>query len=249
MASASLVVAAHAAFAWSFLADPQTALEASSSGALVIELAPIAVARADLPADIAPGPDQVQASASPEAASAQEEKPDAEPPAPEQKAKPMPELVRAPDPDPLPVPVEEKREAPVTAAPPPSEAALATTASQAEADRAAPVAAAPVRGVPTSAPSVELPRWTTRLQEQLERNKRYPAHALKSRTEGTAIVGFTIDRKGQLISMRLEGSSGSTALDEEALALLKRAAPLPPPPVELSGEQVSITVPIRFRMR
>ena len=38
-------------------------------------------------------------------------------------------------------------------------------------------------------------------------------------------------------------------LDEEALALLLRAQPFPPPPPEVPGEHVDLSVPIRFNLR
>jgi protein TonB len=44
-------------------------------------------------------------------------------------------------------------------------------------------------------------------------------------------------------------SAGAAALDEEALALLDRAQPFPPPPPELAGEVVNLTVPIRFNLK
>jgi hypothetical protein len=44
-------------------------------------------------------------------------------------------------------------------------------------------------------------------------------------------------------------SSGVTALDEEAVALLRRAQPFPQPPPEILGERVYLTVPIRFNLR
>jgi protein TonB len=38
-------------------------------------------------------------------------------------------------------------------------------------------------------------------------------------------------------------------LDEEALALVLRAKPFPAPPREMPGEEVKLTVPIRFNFR
>jgi tripartite-type tricarboxylate transporter receptor subunit TctC len=40
-----------------------------------------------------------------------------------------------------------------------------------------------------------------------------------------------------------------SVLDEEVLALLRRAQPFPPPPWELPGERVNLTVPIRFNLK
>ena len=41
-------------------------------------------------------------------------------------------------------------------------------------------------------------------------------------------------------------SSGSTSLDEEALATVRRASPFPAPPRQLAGDHVHLRVPIRF---
>ena len=52
-----------------------------------------------------------------------------------------------------------------------------------------------------------------------------------------------------MIESRVVRSSGAAALDEEALALLRRAEPFPPPPKEdFRGERVDLTVPIRFNL-
>ena len=42
-------------------------------------------------------------------------------------------------------------------------------------------------------------------------------------------------------------SSGYAALDDEAMALLERAQPLPPFPPEMTGTIRNFTIPIRFR--
>ena len=47
--SAALVIAAHAAAAWVLLCQPDLVADPTTAGAFVIELAPVAVARADLP--------------------------------------------------------------------------------------------------------------------------------------------------------------------------------------------------------
>jgi protein TonB len=59
-------------------------------------------------------------------------------------------------------------------------------------------------------------------------------------------VAFTIDRKGKVVSSRIEKTSGSTVLDAEALALLARAAPFPAPPPEVTDAELTFVVPVRF---
>jgi hypothetical protein len=51
-----------------------------------------------------------------------------------------------------------------------------------------------------------------------------------------------------VIETRIVRSSGAAALDEEALALLRRAQPFPAPPLELPGDRVDLSVPIRFNL-
>jgi protein TonB len=62
-------------------------------------------------------------------------------------------------------------------------------------------------------------------------------------------VSFTIDRTGRVTASRVVGSSGSPALDDEALAVLQRASPLPAPPAQVPGESFNWTMPIQFRIR
>ena len=61
---------------------------------------------------------------------------------------------------------------------------------------------------------------------------------------------FSLDRHGQVIESRIVRSSGAAGLDQEAMALLRRAQPFPPWPAgDFVGDQVNLTVPIRFNLR
>jgi periplasmic protein TonB len=107
---------------------------------------------------------------------------------------------------------------------------------------AAAIAAAPLSSV-SSAPTAALVSWKGSLLALLNRNKRYPAGAAGS---GAASVAFAIDRAGLVLSVRLAASSGDRALDEEAVALVRRSSPVPAPPPEFGRSVISLTVPIRF---
>ncbi|MFZ1096771.1 MAG: TonB family protein, partial [Xanthobacteraceae bacterium] len=115
-------------------------------------------------------------------------------------------------------------------------------------ERAA-IPAAPAVGRSTPKTSNVVPTWTTRIVALLERNKRYHPAAQARGEQGVAQVFFSLDRQGRVIDSRITRSSGAAALDEEALALLRRAEPFPAPPAELAGPQVNLTVPIRFNLR
>ncbi|WP_334409757.1 energy transducer TonB [Bradyrhizobium sp. AZCC 1721] len=212
--------------------DVDDTVAAEPSGAIVVDLAPLAAAPATTPTDIAPGPEQVMSEAQPVAKS--DETPPDE----------TPELPPAANPDAA--ALQSKPQPDVTQ----QQAAAATTsAPPAINERIAPVAVAPTQGVPNDKNSEAVVTWRTQVLALVEKNKRYPEAARSRREQGTAQVSFTLDRKGMVVSARVTQSSGSGALDEEALALLKRAQPFPSPPAMFPGEFVVVRQPIRFTVK
>jgi protein TonB len=67
--------------------------------------------------------------------------------------------------------------------------------------------------------------------------------------EGTATVRFTIDRSGNVSSTQLIQGSGYPPQDAEAIAMVRRAAPFPLPPAELSREEMTLRQPFIFGRR
>ena len=61
-------------------------------------------------------------------------------------------------------------------------------------------------------------------------------------------LAFSLDRQGRVTASRIAKSSGSSALDEATLDLVRRAQPFPAPPPEMGGE-VNLSVPIRYNIR
>src|SRR5262249_21755614 len=116
--------------------------------------------------------------------------------------------------------------APMTTAPPSSEA------------KPSDAAAAPAPGLSAVAAKAQA-NWQSSLVAHINRYKRYPAAARAHKLEGIVSVEFSLDRSGQILSARVAHSSGSPILDEEAVALLRRAAPFPSPPQEVPAEGVS----------
>jgi protein TonB len=150
------------------------------------------------------------------------------PPPPEaekvEEKKPEEKKVRKPKPKPKP---RRRSVAQTAAAPKPVDAARA----QAN--------AAPTSGVGSSA---SVATWRGSVMAHLNRHKRYPAGG----GLGTSSIAFTIDRSGRVLSARLIRSSGSAVLDQEAVALARRASPLPAPPANMGGGSIVLSVPIRF---
>jgi len=96
---------------------------------------------------------------------------------------------------------------------------------------------------PSLGPAVTA-KWHKALVAHLVRYKRYLGQG--NTAEGVVSLAFTIDRKGNVVSSRIEKTSGSNVLDAEALALLNRALPLPAPPPEVSDADLTFVLPIRF---
>lgn len=116
----------------------------------------------------------------------------------------------------------------------------------AETGSAAPVAAPPARTPPRHAGGPP-PNYMSRLMARLHEAKRYPAAARKLRQQGVVHIRFTIDRSGRVLAASLENKARFALLNEEAIALLSRAAPLPPLPDDMP-ERIELVVPIEFSL-
>ena len=246
--SGAIVVLAHGAVAAAMLKWHQEADAEELSGAIIVEFAPAPVGPQIWNTDIPPGPEQVMSEAVPDqpidrAEEKTQQKAEAVPP-----EEPPPDVKPGPDPE-LPVEPPVTQEVKPEPRQEPRPPVPTTSAPQAVPTRTAVIPAAPVQGRPTPRVSTAIPAWTSQLAAVLERNKRYPPMAQARREQGVAQVFFTLDRQGHLVESRIVHSSGAPILDEEALALLHRAQPFPPPPAELAGPQVALTVPIRFNLK
>lgn len=266
--AALVVVSAHGTLAWFALSwRPNEAAAGAPEPAVMIELAAVSVAPEAPPEELPPAPQPTQTEPEPPPPEPEPEpikEPEPPPPEPEPEPEPvkqpepeikLPELPEIPDaaavlapppppkpekpkvePKPKPRVVErrkrverEKPRARQATAPPPSPAPAAAPSS-------APVGAA-------AAPSVSIASWRGMLIAHLNRYKRFPPGA---RT-GTVQVAFSIDRGGRVLSARLTRSSGDTALDEEAVSMVRRASPVPAPPSGVGGGgAIALAVPVRF---
>jgi protein TonB len=110
--------------------------------------------------------------------------------------------------------------------------------------RQAATSQAPAASMPSN--SNALPNWRSQIVSILERNKRYPPEAQARQEHGVSHLAFTLNRQGHVMSARIAGSSGSTTLDAETLALVRRVQPFPPPPPEVAGTQISLVVAMRY---
>jgi protein TonB len=215
----------------------------TGASVVMMELAPISAAPPASLANLAPGPQQAEAEQV-----KQETRTD------QRDAEQIPELPREPDPvvalqsgatvlkEQTPqTESRESREA-ETKEEIHQEAAIATAPPSAVLTDVRPAAPAP--GQIERPTSTALLTWERSMVMQLERHKRYPSQAQGE--QGVAILSFTVDHQGHLLSSRIVRSSGSAILDTAALAMLSRAEPFPAPPPGIADELLSVTVPVRY---
>jgi protein TonB len=91
-------------------------------------------------------------------------------------------------------------------------------------------------------------RYLAVVRGMIEKYKEYPVMARRGRIEGTAIVGFVLTRAGDVKDTSVVSSSGSGLLDGAALRAVRATGGFPPVPAEISGSEVSIEVPLTFRL-
>ena len=164
------------------------------------------------------------------------------PPPPPPRAQPRPRI-KTPE-RPIERPVERPLERPAARPQPAREAAAPAPPVP------APIQAPPEPAArPTAPQSDAVPSWRNELLGRLQRAKRYPDMARAHGDQGSVAVTFTMDRAGRVLSVTLARSSGSPLLDDEAVAMVHRAEPLPPVPNEIPGNTITFTIPVNFALR
>jgi protein TonB len=196
------------------------------------------------PADLPAGPDADASMATPAVVSQKAVVEEAELP----KAKPTEtdDPDRVVTPEATKKPEDEKPEAPAVPAAPSdaSVAAEATATPSPQTAREAPVSTAPDPGTGESLRRVRA-TWQKELAVHLEKYKRYPNDRPPQSVEIT--VKFVLDRMGHVVSAEVVKGSGDAAFDDAAIAMMRRADPVPPPPPLVADAGLGFTMPVIFR--
>jgi periplasmic protein TonB len=176
--------------------------------------------------------------------------PRVEPPPPQKPPKPRaekkPPVVKpapAPEPEPPPVVSEVAPEPPPPQAPP--EPAPRVEAPPPAAEPPPPPVA---KVVPRGPPRELVESYGRSLSQALGRYKEYPRLAQMRGWEGSVTMRLRVAPNGNLIEAALHTSSGYEVLDRQALAMAHRSQRLPPPPEGLRDGEISVLVPVVFRL-
>ena len=128
----------------------------------------------------------------------------------------------------------------------PSIAAEATAMPSPQTTQEAPRSVAPVLGTGESMQRLRT-TWQKELAAHLDKYKRYPGD--RSHQSAEIVIKFELDRTGHVVSTDIVKSSGDQAFDDAALAMMRRADPVPPPPPLVADEGLSFSMPIIFRVK
>jgi len=92
-------------------------------------------------------------------------------------------------------------------------------------------------------------QYGTELANALARYKQYPKIAQMRGYQGDVLVDVQMDSNGNVTSSKIHQSSGFESLDNQALEMVKKASPLPPPPALLRGRSFNVLVPVSFHLQ
>ena len=90
--------------------------------------------------------------------------------------------------------------------------------------------------------------WIAGIQRRISGLLSYPRLARENGIEGTAVVRFTVDSAGSVTKAEIVTSSGSKLLDAEAVRVVRRAAPFPPPAKADAGRN-DFSIPVTFTLK
>ncbi|WP_188398276.1 TonB family protein [Sporomusa sp. GT1] len=80
--------------------------------------------------------------------------------------------------------------------------------------------------------------------QQIEKRKDYPYMARRRGQEGTVTVAVRLNEVGELASVQVLRSSGVAALDEAALALVRKVCPF----THNTGQMIAMNIPIDYQI-
>lgn len=87
-----------------------------------------------------------------------------------------------------------------------------------------------------------MPKFNGDLNAWMKTNLKYPAKAQEAKEQGHTFVGFVVNEDGSLSGFKIQRSSGSKTLDEEALRVVKAM------PAWIPGKQKGVNVKTNFSL-
>jgi len=107
---------------------------------------------------------------------------------------------------------------------------------------------APVVSQPATPPGAALAGYRQQLSALFAQQRSYPRLAAMRGWEGEVRLRLRVARRGNLVAVEVEHSSGFAVLDQHARALLAALGDLPPPPAVGEDGEIQVVVPINYKL-
>jgi periplasmic protein TonB len=86
-------------------------------------------------------------------------------------------------------------------------------------------------------------KWGQKISAYIKLHQRSP----ENRSRETKVkVNLVLNRRGNVVSVDVVGSSGDTAFDEAAVSMVRRSDPVPQPPTELTDDTFNFNMDVIF---
>jgi periplasmic protein TonB len=86
-------------------------------------------------------------------------------------------------------------------------------------------------------------KWGKVVSAYFQLHLRYPENKHKTTV---VTVNLVLNRLGKILSVAVAESSGDPAFDDAAIAMVHRSDPVPPPPADLTEDEFSFNLPVKF---
>lgn len=103
--------------------------------------------------------------------------------------------------------------------------------------------------VPPTANADALASYRRQLSDLFASKHDYPRLAAMRGWEGEVRLRLRVARRGNVLGVQLDHSSGYEVLDRHALAMLEGHGDLPPLPETLDAREIQLVLPINYRLR
>lgn len=90
--------------------------------------------------------------------------------------------------------------------------------------------------------------YGSNLQRLCERNKQYPAIAIRRGYQGSGKVLVRFSAEGKTTSVTMAISTGQKSLDDQAIEMVKKSLNELPVPAKFKGREFKLTIPVEFKL-
>lgn len=241
VAAAAIALTCHVAFAAFALSKLLEEPDDDDLGAPGIEIALELTSPKLRAPDLPPGPESEASAASRAAVEQKEEK---NPDLPKETPKESDDPERQVSQEKSKTPNENQPKEKISNASEESLAQKATAAPAVESTLASPKSTTVDQGTGRSRRRAQI-TWQKELLAHLDKYKQYPPDRTHQSAE--IVIRLTLDRTGRVIGADVGKSSGDSAFDHAALAMVEKASPVPPPPPLVADEGLVFSLPVIFR--